>query len=206
MTDSISYVSITGLHDDLLPAWLDLYETVFPPEEKVLVSMFIELLKQKEQGNEHETELLAAVDAEGQVAGIGFYQTQLAQKTATLWYIAIDPKRQSQGLGTQFYLEIARRIWDAGCEVILFEVEIPERAHTPEVRILAERRIAFYKRNGAKLLTGIHYLQSVGWHQPSTPMHLMAHLRGAADVAAVFQLAQNIFGDALEQNGELALS
>ena len=206
MNDSISYTPITGLQDDLLLPWLDLYETAFPPEEKVLVSMFIGLLKQKEQGNEPETEFLAAVDAEGQVAGIGFYQTQIAQKTATLWYIAIDPKRRSQGLGTQFYLEIVRRVREAGCQVILFEVEIPERAHTPETRTLAERRIAFYKRNGAKLLTGIHYMQSVGWHQPTTPMHIMAHPQDATDAAAVFQLAQNIFGDAIQQRGDLALA
>ena len=40
MDEPLRIIEINSLNDDLLPAWLDLYETAFPANERVLVSTF----------------------------------------------------------------------------------------------------------------------------------------------------------------------
>ena len=47
MNGEITFGELTSLEDGLLLPWLDLYETAFPPYEKVLVSHFLSLLKSK---------------------------------------------------------------------------------------------------------------------------------------------------------------
>ena len=58
-TSKETYAEITELGDDLLLPWLDLYETPFPPTEKVLVSDHVKVLKDKASGLEAEHHLLA---------------------------------------------------------------------------------------------------------------------------------------------------
>jgi GNAT superfamily N-acetyltransferase len=194
---ALSFHTIADLSDDLLCSWLNLYETAFPPEERILVSTFIRLLQTCKRKEQRSVELLAAVDGERHLVGLAFYEFQLNVNWVTLWYIAIDAAQRSQGYGSQVYQEIVRRSKGEDCDGILFEVEIPENAGSFETRLLAERRIQFYQRNGAKLLSGIHYLQSVGIHQPLTPMHLMFHPLKNLDAQDAFQIAKDIFGDLL---------
>jgi ribosomal protein S18 acetylase RimI-like enzyme len=200
---SLTFTPITNLDDDLLIPWLNLYETAFPPEERVLVSAFLKILKAKERGQLLSTEMLAAVDEDQHMTGMVFYEFHPEERTAALWYMAIDTQLRSQGLGSRVYHEIVSRAQVAGCQAMLFEVEIPDNAHSPEAQILAKRRIQFYRRNGAKLLTGIHYLQSVGSHQPVTPMHLMIHPLIELDPQKAFILAQSLFDEAITKVGSL---
>lgn len=203
---SITFNSITNLHDEFLAPWLDLYETAFPPEERILTSVFWKILKAKEKGALSEAEMLAAIDvAQNRLVGIAFYEIQIEDSAANLWYLAVDSKLRSQGLGSHIYQEIVRRIQAANCQAMLFEVEIPENAHTPEIQRLAEQRIRFYRRNGAKLLSGIHYLQFVGSHQPLTPMHIMLHPFQAISAASAFSLANAVFDHTISQIGALSL-
>ena len=71
---------------------------------------------------------------------------------------------------------------------------------------LARRRIGFYRRQGFRLLEGIHYLQSVGAHQTPMPMHIMFHALGALDAGQAFALARGLLGDDVSQVGELRLT
>ena len=79
---------------------------------------------------------------------------------------------------------------------VLIEVERPDLAHTEVERVLAERRIAFYRRQGARLLEGVHYVQSVGLHQPPLSMHVMLHPLQSLDAETAFCLARAVFGGA----------
>jgi GNAT superfamily N-acetyltransferase len=206
MTESISFQPIDSLHHPLFAPWLDLYETAFPPEERILVSAFVKILQQKEAGRPMGVELLAAANTSDELIGMAFYDLLPRQGLATLWYMAVNPQIRSQGLGSQIYQVIIHKVKAAGCQAMFFEVEIPALAHTPETQALAERRIRFYQRNGAQILQGIQYLQSVGWHQPVTPMYLMVHPIQPISPETAFTLAKEIFDDSLQQKGLLNLA
>ncbi len=195
---------ITDLDDDLLLPWLDLYETAFPPAERMLVSFYVRLLKER-WPNHH----LLAIQRGGVFVGLAHYVLIPQHKLAWLWMFAVTPEARNHGVGTAIYGEIVRRL-PAGTVAMLIEVERPDLASTEAERALAERRIAFYRRQGARLLEGVHYIQSVGPHQPPLPMHVMIHPFEPLDAEAAFGLACAVFGAAagaasITQIGPLAL-
>jgi hypothetical protein len=90
-------------------------------------------------------------------------------------------------------------------KAMVFEVEMPSEAVTPEEEDIAKRRIGFYRRMGAKILTGIQYLQTVGPHQPATPMHIMVHTFKEVDPEEAFAMGKNIYEDSLTRVGSVEL-
>lgn len=203
--NALSFHEITTVDDDLLPSWLELYETAFPPNERILVGSYLRLLRAKTRGEEAGRHLVATVDEAGDLAGVLDYEVVPDLGAAFLWYIAIHPQRRNQGLGTLLYQEMLRQLAPAGLRALIFEVEMPEEAETEERRALAGRRIGFYRRLGAQLLLGIRYLQHVGPHQPPVPMHIMVHPLQPLEAAAAFELTQAAFGKAVTQIGPLRL-
>jgi hypothetical protein len=87
-------------------------------------------------------------------------------------------------------------------ETLVFEVEKPEvmGAESSEAAHIARRRIDWYQRQGARLLDGIRYVQSVGW-QPPVEMNLMFHCKKPGSVSATdaFSSAAALFGSNVEQ-------
>jgi GNAT superfamily N-acetyltransferase len=205
MPDPLTYISIKDVQDDLLLPWLDLYETAFPPAEKVLVSWFLKELKDRAAGLRQPSEMLAVLDGQKRLVAMADYELRLEQRVALLWYLAVGPVKRGQGVGSSIYREIVRRARDAGCRALLFEVEIPEEAPLPETRRLADSRIMFYRKLGARLLGGVHYLQYIGQHQPPLPMHIMVQAFETLDAREVFDLGKLVFNDALTQTGDLEL-
>lgn len=203
-SDHVQYTEIVDLNDELLLPWLDLYETSFPPHERILVSGHLRVLQARAAGVPTDEHLLAAIDEAGAMVGMARVLIR-PDEVAYLWYLAVSPAARNRGLGSTFYREIVRRAEEAGCRALIFEVEIPEREADEERRRLAQRRIGFYRRLGARLLAGIHYLQSVGPHQPPTPMHIMVHGFSPLDPQDAFLLAQALFGDAVTATGTLIL-
>lgn len=195
---------ITTLQDDLLLPWLDLYETAFPANERMLVSFYVRLLREKPLGLWSAHHLLAA-QREGRFVGLAHYVLIPEHHLAWLWMFAVTPEARNQGIGAAFYGEIVGRL-PAGTAAMLLEVERPDLAHTEAERRLAERRIAFYRRQGARLLEGVHYIQSVGPHQTPLPMYVMVHPLQPLDAETAFHCVQAVFGDAITQNGALSLS
>jgi ribosomal protein S18 acetylase RimI-like enzyme len=199
-SDLLPYVEIVDRGDPLLLPWLDLYETAFPPNERFLVSYFLRLLRDREAGTATDMQLLALPDDAGDLDAMACASIPAGQ-VACLWFIAVGAARRGQGLGSALYREIARRAQAAGCPAMLFEVDIPELEPDEPRRQIARRRIGFYRRLGARLLGGIHYVQYVGSHQPPTPMHLMVHALVPADGAGALAWAQALFGGSVRQVG-----
>ncbi len=195
---------LSGRLDPLLSAWFDLYETSFPAEERVLVSAFLHLLEKIEAGTSEEVFLSALLDPQGTLSGMAAYQMFPLWKVGFLWYIAIAPAARGKGLGSAYYRLIVEDVFRSA-DLLLFEVEIPDHCEEPERRRNAERRIEFYQRNGAALLTGIHYLQSVGSHVPPTPMHVMIHPRQTLTGEEAYAVARKLFGESILQTGPLSL-
>jgi GNAT superfamily N-acetyltransferase len=190
---SLNFIAIDSLSNDLLLPWLDLYETAFPPEERVLVSNILEILKGMDKGKKSSFKILAATDSRQNFVGMALYELNLKICCAFLWYLAITPKNRGHGLGNNFYQEIIGQVQKAGYQVMFFEVEMPENVDSIERKVQSERRIQFYRKNGAKLLKGIYYTQSVGPHQPDTQMHLMIHPFENLEPKKVFAIAKKQF-------------
>lgn len=151
---------IKGLQDDGLCAWLDLYELSFPPSQRILVSNILRGVREFDDAARHAEhqkpgEYLLAADEIGQVIGMaqwGFYQRF---STAYLGYFAIAPEMRCQGLGVQVYHLLLDRMAGYGLDMLLFDVEKPELATGGSKD--ARRRIAFYQRQGARMLEGITF-------------------------------------------------
>ncbi len=209
--DRLSYRSIQSLSDQSYDSWLDIYQTSFPLTEQMLVSSFNSALREIEaqDASERSAEFLLAETEEGEAVGISHYVYSEDCKMGLLWYIAVRSDIRSKGIGSQIYLESVRRLKSDHPEMIalMFEVEDPTHADNEEGNQLAHRRIGFYRRNGAKLVGGIHYLQSVGW-QPPIPMNLM--IQPLNDAFAIttenaFELIQCAFGADVERISEITL-
>lgn len=198
----ISLVEIHDLNDPLLLPWLDLYETAFPPGERILVSQVLNVLHLQARGGS-SGHLLAVVDPENTLVGIIFDEEPEGSEVAFLWYFAVRPQMRGHGLGAQIYQCLLKRL-DPRVRALIFDLEDPAEMDIPEAAALAERRIGFYRRQGARLLGGIEYMQYVGPHQPPLPLLLMVHPTREISPREAFDLAQAKFGEEiLKQVGEL---
>lgn len=205
LRDQLTFAEIKDIGDDLLLPWLDLYEISFPPEEKVLVSSFLALLKRKAKGLNENSHMLAALDENNRLVGMMRYDTDPQLGVAYLWYLAAHPDVRGRGIGSICHDEVLRRAREAGMQVAIMEVEIPEEIADPEHRAFAQRRIEFYKRHGALLLRGIRYIHSVGPHQPEIPLHIMVCPFEPITPEQVFEIARSLFGDNVTQTCELTM-
>ncbi len=209
MTESapsrITLYRIRSLDDVRYDAYLDIYQTSFPLDEQMLVSSLNRIVREIAAGRDTGSTLAVGVDETGQVAAMVYYEADAEAVGAALWYLAVSGSMRCRGLGTEVYQAVATRIRQErpSIRALVFEVERPEDAEGDRRR-LAERRIAFYRRNGAKLLGGIRYTQSVGW-QPPVPMHVMVHPFDPLTPEAAFEIARSVLGDAVEAVGELSL-
>ncbi len=207
MTDVVfSFREIRDINDNLLLPWLDLYEISFPPDEKMLVSSILKILKEKPSGKSKDTIILSALDDKGEFLGLALYDVVPDCEAAFLWYFAVKPEARSKGIGAHFYHEILRRLKSFHLKAAIFEVEIPEEAHTPDGGEWAKRRINFYKRQGALLMGGIHYEQSVGPHQPTIPMHIMVHPLATCTPEEAYEISSIYFKDRIKRVGEITLN
>ncbi len=202
---NVTLIELKGPNDPLLLPWLDLFETAFPPRERVLVSSILKLLSDQSSGLRRDAHLLTIIRKEQSPVGMAWYQVLGTPRVAYLWYLAILPSERSHSLGTKVYQKIIERLEPENVRALVFEVEIPEEAETAQESLLSRRRIAFYRRNGARLLHGIRYIQDIGWHQPPLPMHLMVHPFETMDAGMAFDLCKALFGEALVQTGPVSL-
>lgn len=85
-------------------------------------------------------------------ADLAAYAVLIAQEpnapASLLNYFAVEPERRSQGIGGQC-LRLMRKSLAGTDRAVIFEVESPEAAASPEEEALRHRRIGFYLRGGA---------------------------------------------------------
>ncbi len=199
----LRFVDITSASDDLFIPWIELYETAFPPEERILVSRFLDLLKAKGRGEYPDSHMQAALDEDGEFAALLRFDLIREREAAYLWYLAVHPEARNGGVGSQCFAYVLDRAVEAGMKALVWEVEAPEHIEDPARREPAERRIGFYRRQGALMLTGIHYVQKLP-HQPPVPLRVMVRPIQPVTPQDVFQLANNLL-EGVNQVGELGL-
>ena len=206
LPNGFSIHEITSLDDPHYDAWLDLYQQSFPLSEQMLVSELNRMLRNKAKGLSSGEIYWALLDGSGQLIGMARFNLPADNQVAALWYLAVQSEVQSQGIGSRFYqavVEHIRQTTGENAEAVVFEVETPPNFVSGKPSD-AERRIAFYRRNGARLLTGIHYVQSVGW-QPPIEMSVMLHPLAPLTPEWAYELARIALGFAVEQIGAIHL-
>lgn len=192
---------------------VDLYQTAFPPNEQMRLSWWVRLLNELSLGDgpsEPERLLFAAVNEvdSNYVVGFAYCEVHEASGAAYLMYLATRDNLRGQGVGAAVYGKITEMVFtDKGIPLLVFEVEKPEVAalESTEAAETARRRVRWYQRQGAQLLEGIHYFQSVGW-QPALEMALMFQSREPVSPGAAFSAAESLFGNSIEQVGELSFA
>ncbi|MCS6776920.1 MAG: GNAT family N-acetyltransferase [Chloroherpetonaceae bacterium] len=189
--------------DPLWPQWQAIYRESFPDHERMSEAFFTEKLRAHSTGPARDFHLLAMASPAGEVAGIACYELRRLSRAGVLWYLATRAHQRNRGYGAMLYAEITRRLRSAGASALFLEVEIPEivAAQGEDRAQWAARRIAWYQRQGALLLTGIHYLQHVDQPFPPVPMHLMVHPLEPLDASRACAMAADLFGSALTQIG-----
>jgi GNAT superfamily N-acetyltransferase len=192
---------LAGLDDPLLLPWLDLYETAFPPEERVLVSRILRILQNP--AGAPAAHLRVALDAKEALLGLAYTYEPPELGAAFLWYLAVVPQSRGQGAGAWLYQAVLGSL-PANTRAMIFDVEDPQRMPDEDRRSLAARRIGFYQRQGACLMGGIRYVQRIGTHLPPLLLRLMVHpLDPALLPGEAFSLALAVFGDeVLSKDGE----
>jgi GNAT superfamily N-acetyltransferase len=202
MNNQFSFLDVTRPSDRLLLPWLDLYETAFPANERILISDILKILQNQESTDNPGTHISAILDNCEKFIGMAMYQLPPTGPAGILWYMAVVDDQRGRGLGSQFYNFILSKLDPEIYKAMIFEVEIPAESVAPSD---AAKRIEFYQKNGAMLLSGISYLQNVGWHQNPIPMHIMIHPFQPMDATLAYDLAHETFGNAIQKTGPLSL-
>ncbi|HSV48757.1 MAG TPA: GNAT family N-acetyltransferase, partial [Candidatus Acidoferrales bacterium] len=84
-------------------------------------------------------------------------------------YMAVKQDYRKQGLGSEFLKNIYRTTgWKN--KLFLMEVEDPKKGNNQEIR---QRRVYFYRKNGAKILKKVHYILPPLQGNTSTDMILL---------------------------------
>lgn len=139
------------IDSDLLSRLMRLYEDAFPPEER------------------RPVEQMLPSDPEFKLYAIGEHGLLTAWEFPEVTYIehfAVFPESRGQGIGSKALAELKGSV--------ILEVE------PHEAGIEAAKRIAFYERNGFRLLDRDYVQPSYGHGLPPVALKLM--LRGTTDV------------------------
>ncbi len=143
---STAYRTVEALSGSDRTSFIRIYEESFPCSER-----------------DDTQALLASIEAGSRVCIVAYSNDQLVGLAVLLAlvglniqfleYFAVDSRRRSLGIGTQFldHLRIELRSAQSPTSGIVFEVDQPDDAESEE-RQLRQRRIEFYKRNGAVLV------------------------------------------------------
>lgn len=189
-----TFLEIVDPTDPLLDSfWLPLYRGAFPEDERV--------------PEEENREAAAAVDQhilvgvnDGQPVSMARFDVVAesdAGPYAYLMYMAVSDRAVSRGHGEQLFSEIVRRATHdpTAPALLVFEVQRPDHSTATEPHQSADRRIAFYRRQGSYLLEGIDYIQRVPGHV-GVPMLIMARpIATGVTAKAVLVASQDMFGD-----------
>ncbi|MGC4044740.1 MAG: GNAT family N-acetyltransferase [Armatimonas sp.] len=209
--EDISIQEITSLHDPLFVGFLNIYQKSFPLDQQMLVSFFINMLRDKESGKAEQFRLdVLATDK--QVVGFAFYEIEQdapsESRGAYLWYIATDPDVRGQGFGGVLYQQVVHTVFEHfGCRLLCFEIEIEEEAcqrYGQKAAAFAAWRRGWYKQQGARELLGTYHLSGVGWH-PAIPMQVMIHSNGGISPEEALAIAFRLQDESIDEVGELKL-
>ncbi len=160
-----------------------IYEQSFPAEERDPFENMLQAIRRREQAGPEECEnchFQVAVD-EGQAAGAAFFNYYPQTRMGFIAYLAVHPSRRNGGLGARLYRHLvdcvaAEAPPNEPAAGVVFEVEVPELGKDAAERALRQRRIGFYRRNGALMVPNLDLIAPpLGNGLPEMPYKIMLH-------------------------------
>lgn len=175
-----SFHELSTLDSDWGQQALAIYNEAFPVEEREPLDELTATVNSRETG-EQTHHFRVMVDADGQVAGISIFTVTHPQYMAFLRFIAVRSDLRSRGLGRAMLRDVVREVRRDGRRRVgypylgvVFEVERPAEAHDESEYHLRERRIRWYRRNGAKVIPHVDLVTPpVTPDQPPMRYHMM---------------------------------
>ncbi len=81
-------------------------------------------------------------------------------------YLAVQPQHRGKGIGSSFFKEFKSIVKSefTNAKLIAIECENPEFSTTNKEKLIREKRIAFYKQNGARLTNSKLYAFGVNYN------------------------------------------
>lgn len=176
---SAEICDITELDAPIGQAVLDIYARSFPEAERDPIENITASLR----NSNPDTEVihLRAFVEQDVVVGFTYFSSYKEYYLGFLKFIAVREDIRGKGDGPILLTDAIQQLRADGVRAIgwpylglVFEVERPEITENEQDRQLRDRRIQFYKRNGAVMIEGIDYIAPpVNADQPSLPFHLM---------------------------------
>lgn len=165
--DKLVLERVPGAASPLFGACLEILTDSIPASERLSEARLKALLASGRY------RLYAFHDSSSKVAGSAVLYFSQARPVALLDYMAVRPELRGQGIGSALFREVSKvATHDASApNWLVLEVD-DDREGTQEERRLNHRRIEFYRRLGARLLTNVPYLFPSDSAEP-VPMRLM---------------------------------
>jgi GNAT superfamily N-acetyltransferase len=181
--DEPNLLELTDTTTEIARQSLALYESAFPPAERVPVESIINSIRQRGRASGKEgyvPHFFTAVQ-DSRAVGLAFYGYFSHTRLGFLYYLAVQPDLRGQGLGAwllgktiEMLPQDAAATGGEPSRGLVWEVERPVDASTPDERELRQRRINFYARSGALLLEGLDFLAPpLGENLPPVMYHVM---------------------------------
>jgi ribosomal protein S18 acetylase RimI-like enzyme len=162
MLDSIIRITRTA---QLAPAhaaqFRAIYETSFPPAERQDFDAYAQRITDGARW-------FFGAFRDDALIGLATFVPNVAPQIHLLEFLAIASDARSSGIGGALLDETTRAL-AADC---LLEVESDDEC-APEERDWRQRRIRFYERHGAQIVTDLNYLMPCADGQSTLPMKLM---------------------------------
>ena len=191
MPDSVDKVDgldsvVAELEDpdgDLARQAFAIYEEAFPVDEREpLPHIVAGIHARRENPSVATSHFWVALDRTG-VWGIALFGYHAPARLGFLSYLAVHSHARGHGRGAWLYHQVlagvvadARTAGHAPTLGTCFEVERPAEAVTPGDRAMRQRRIGFYRRQGARLLEGLDFTAPpLAPGLAPVPYHLMFH-------------------------------
>lgn len=182
---TIKFLEVNNENSKEFEEIMQIYEETFPVEERNPRASIERALKEKRKKRFKKLGLfshLIGMKFKNQMIGLSYFNYFSGPSLGFLGYIGITPKFQGQGFGKKLLNQIIETIREDAKEIgekepigLAAEVEKEEQPDiTREVREARNRRIGFFRSQGAKIIEGVDYFQpSLTEDQPTIPLWLM---------------------------------
>jgi hypothetical protein len=157
-----TFLEVHATTDPYFNGAMDIYVDSFPPNER----HSLEVIRQRVTNK--ESRLFVGVDQNEVVLMCLIYNLSSAE-FLLFDYMAVSATKRGLGVGSLF-LQFIRSHFKLTAKYMVLEVENPAHGDNREER---EKRVAFYKKNGAKLLAGVRYILPALDNTTPTEMVLM---------------------------------
>lgn len=165
---------LESIEDSLFWTALELYVESFPRSEREPLAEVAEVGRGRSEFGS-VTRRFAVAEVDGRLGGLLYFASHADSGLGFFIYIVVEESLRKSGIGQQlleFGIEQCRSDVSE-LKAVLFECERPELAEGDE-RAFRERRLAYFAKRGAVLVTPTYVQPILGEGREEVPLFLMA--------------------------------